>query len=1741
MPTVLPYFFSDSLRSRFTQDIHDAVGSSRISSEDGKWLQLLVGVSVEPNSDAPLPRADRLIIGDNSPANAELAGALLISDPTPGVAPVFLSTLTFGVERFESRTSLLSALQQRFGDVSDISTIEAERVEGSLFEARTLAIMRQQAGHLERLLVQLQELPDLRAAAGKALQTALVQRGVADSVDVFSQVVQILGTDPGANPVVSSVVGTQYLADAAVQAFSLNVLPTGLIRQFLDARGLVLPQAQSELFELALADVVSGVRDAYEQLLSDYWMSKRQDGRTARDFIGHALAECFLQHLLSSRAHGTMTEAEYRCLLSLLPSQPGNAQSIRVQRLSVTVAGQEPVKLVGVFLIDFPAEQPSSAFLYFSLSGFLRFDDPARAIAHVLSDPSRAELLFYSSLNDHLAIKEKGKLESYQDALANVFFSEFADSVIALQKRNLRYVLGLPPIQYEKNPVRVDDALDIRALLDGRLSNLHDSGRWRPEALPFGQTWGASIQASVGEHPTLVSEPSYNWIGKLKKLDVLLERVDVLHAGVEGCMRHALNRYLAVIGGPPLDARALWILPAAMDGVPVRLLSLALDRVCGYTQDPLSDSVVVAGLITPVLNRPLQRLPLALLEHILVCVQEEFPRRFEEQISQFYSRTVRQLDSSERPGVISGLVREYALRLELLVEKRTGLLPESVIESVQQLLDRPLPGLREALGESQVDAFTVSVQFDPESPAIQVPNAFVINNRLAHSSPALWVLSKGLVSFETLQALKDYIAARLTGFELVSHLSGVLAEPDRQRLLDHRTRTGTLDLKVKLQRIEEHFIETLQRGEVERQRSTVAYLYQQAVTWRVPSELFVNLLSAGERDDRNRQALGYLGVAIQFIIYKAIVPSWVSEASGTDQITLVNALQRFYVTCIGQKDFLFDIPSLYDYSCERLKSRFNTDFTEPRPDPESVRVTMAHYIPVPVAPGQTPQSIPAATQSVSETLVEYAIDRFLSRQDGVILLSSAHDKPLNASLTPAYVRDLVRSLDIAAGYRSMLDPILAATAPDYLKRRKLFVDQIPSLDILRAFALRLKNELSEQAYTVIENVLDMPDAIARLPVNGCKMVFSPLQLLPAKEGWEPTLVLNTYLMGPHESQSGPWVLYAPLHDEFVFKEYQDQAALLRDIHTSTYLQAYILDRVDPHLRKVYDKGGFVEPHLPFSAESSFDVPFDTPAPVTVQIDPYNGNCLLLMFEGALDTLKLQVQQHSVTNAEQRRAASRYLFTLGAEQVMALMPGRLGALVGIIQGQALLNLSVISAGGQHWGKALSEFMAALSVMISSGQNSSAFTSRTVDETSTLPDDAALSDTLLQLEDEPNESGFSWSNSSLTQQIRDRLREFEAHEIALDTLQRDELLSVYRDPATDRKYAAIGGKTYELQSDEDGWFIIAGKKIGPSVSLDADQQWKLDIQGGLKGGGGALTRIEGSVIDDLVDDLIVINARGMSEIRHSYREMAQAIEDAYVQAQHYLENCLANLTRRLPDGKPDPRTEKILADFFAQKVPDEHLYKVTKKAVTKIYEELMSPSMSPIDSKRYVVGINRVGNESASAFIFEADPLRRVFLTEQFFRLPTYRFKLNVIRSGEFKHGPHYRATILIHELSHLVLKTDDIAYLESQAPFVDLLDDASEYRLRIRNELTYQQQKTLSYHTDRDKLFRQLDEDAWRDLRRTDGNGKQTILRIAGKKTLDEARDVFYDDVRKRIDITLKNADSVALLVTLLGRERFMTR
>nr|GFD37598.1 hypothetical protein [Tanacetum cinerariifolium] len=84
-------------------------------------------------------------------------------------------------------------------------------------------------------------------------------------------------------------------------------------------------------------------------------------------------------------------------------------------------------------------------------------------------------------------------------------------------------------------------------------------------------------------------------------------------------------------------------------------------------------------------------------------------------------------------------------------------------------------------------------------------------------------------------------------------------------------------------------------------------------------------------------------------------------------------------------------------------------------------------------------------------------------------------------------------------------------------------------------------------------------------------------------------------------------------------------------------------------------------------------------------------------------------------------------------------------------------------------------------------------------------------------------------------------------------------------------------------------------------------------GLKGG-GLITRMRSALIDFDVDEIMVVKATGMTEIRARYRDKALQIAEAQLYSKRYLENCLDNLHIH-QRGKPlDPRVNKILADFY-----------------------------------------------------------------------------------------------------------------------------------------------------------------------------------------------------------------------------------
>jgi hypothetical protein len=85
-----------------------------------------------------------------------------------------------------------------------------------------------------------------------------------------------------------------------------------------------------------------------------------------------------------------------------------------------------------------------------------------------------------------------------------------------------------------------------------------------------------------------------------------------------------------------------------------------------------------------------------------------------------------------------------------------------------------------------------------------------------------------------------------------------------------------------------------------------------------------------------------------------------------------------------------------------------------------------------------------------------------------------------------------------------------------------------------------------------------------------------------------------------------------------------------------------------------------------------------------------------------------------------------------------------------------------------------------------------------------------------------------------------------------------------------------------------------------------------------------------------------------------------------------------------------------------------------------------------------------------------------------------------------------------------------------------------------------QTQALSILTPVTDLFKVLDEatDTWVDPGAIDDTDhiEDHILNLTGGTDLADARRIFYADPLKRIDTLLGNADSVAYLITTLGRQ-----
>jgi len=1037
--------------------------------------------------------------------------------------------------------------------------------------------------------------------------------------------------------------------------------------------------------------------------------------------------------------------------------------------------------------------------------------------------------------------------------------------------------------------------------------------------------------------------------------------------------------------------------------------------------------------------------------------------------------------------------------------------------------------LRTALGVPVTEAFSIALSSHDHC-AVALDDMLLLSPPLDQGGAVmLWRGTMGWRHFPSLERFAEVLRRQLNP----KRSGRAVTELDKAANTGpgtHVLSTSGNPLKIHLRRLDGHAVDALQQGVQQGQVQDVRQLLLRVVRWRFEAKPFIRLASAIERDGQLDNMLDGLSVRIDNGIFEAMLPSWINTASVGQLKLYYNVLRRLYLVSESGEDFLFDVPPLQDYARQRLVDQMRHDFPDQSLDPDRITLTSRRYVTALPAIGQVPSGVAAAATQQTETLTEYAINRFVTEQ-GTALSFAVEGQPQAANLlTLGYLQALVQRLNVGAAYMTLLRRALAPDDTNYALRHRLFVEQLPPTLLAVALPELLKGKLSAKAYAFIARVVDMPDGIARESVDGVRVILSPLQFV-ADEGMRPDPVTGVYLICPAQAEQGPVVLYALFHSAFTFREYASVEALMDDVRQDESLQQMLLQRIEPQVHRRYAHGGFTEPHLPFGV-GLYDVPLRSPGPVTVQVAEMKGNALKILFDGTVRLLLDIGISNSVTNEQADQASRAFLATLGLQQALTFVPGKLAQLVTLWQSQTLFRESVAAVSGHKWGEALSEFSAALGVMATAREQAVEELAGEAEERQ--PDGASA-----QHEGLP--WAFSWRGTSLNAEQRLRLHELEAQNVALSDMRHDDLLNIYLDKTNDTPYAVVAGKVYRVKRiPEEGRWLIVGVDgtTGPQLILDSDQRWQLDLNLRLRGGGGAVTRIKESAATSSAEGALVIEARGMPEIRSLYRHRAIQIGQAHLQAKRYLENCLDNLCALQPEALPAPPATQIIGDFFGVASPDQALLASVEHSIKALFDAVIDASLSPFSSPRFVLGSNRPGNERVTAFTIPQDPQQRIFLTERFFRKPGFHLGPQAAADG-FDTGAHCRAATLLHELSHLVLDTKDIAYLETTAPYADLLLGDNAGNLRLKSQIQRLHQHRLSAQTPEVDLFTVFDDGQWRDLTRDDGLGFASILRITAAKTLKEARKVFLADSHKRSQVMLKNADSVTLLILLLGRRNYL--
>jgi hypothetical protein len=828
------------------------------------------------------------------------------------------------------------------------------------------------------------------------------------------------------------------------------------------------------------------------------------------------------------------------------------------------------------------------------------------------------------------------------------------------------------------------------------------------------------------------------------------------------------------------------------------------------------------------------------------------------------------------------------------------------------------------------------------------------------------------------------------------------------------------------------------------------------------------------------------------------LPAWLGMAPLKEQRLHLELLEQYRISVDEDKDYLHGIKPLKSYVHETLTSLLGSRFPSKALNPDNIKITPDLSL---VGPARS--------------LTEFALNHVNIAQGSGFKVSSATVQALPAGLDQKAVRQLLLSLKIAQNYAKQVTDNLSTQAADVESRMLRFVKQLPWQLLQHAHQLKLLQRLSDSAFDLLRQVLDMPDAIARASVPGAEAIARPLELLKTT-GAAAVKAMGLYLIGPGDGKAGPQILYAPYHPGgSPFVEFDDEKSVVSALNTPGPLQDMLIRRLPDSEQTVF--------------RNLFKSTVGQPSEITLASNPIAGNLLTRFFHDNTQLLTQMLGSQSNATGQSDWEAVKHLFSSGIECISGLLPGKLAYVQFLWKAYKDALNSAEALQDHHWATALREFIAGAAQIVSLGRLSLegwADTAQTTGEAVAQPVATPV-------------IAKPWSQIRSTAALRTRLQPYETT-VELKDLKKSSTDGTYLEVASKKTFAAIAGKVYGVNKTGALWRMVKSAEEGPALLAASGNQLVIDPDIHTVHFGKVVSKMRNQYVNSYVArEILNIEARGMEEIRARHPEKARMIVQAIDMARYYAFNSLHNLVQ-LRKLVPGTRLDTFLKQFFDIGQVDKVLLEKIKQAIVPICIALVDPDEDWMNSQRFIVGTSRNPKDDIVAFVVDKDLQRNVHFTQNFFdqQLDWYKSSL----TQPFDVDGHSQAVTLIHEFAHLFSKAVDIAYLEARLPFSDLVTSVTAYGAEKKQSQLDLQREDLSMETPKEELFARWNSElqSWISLDSIPDElhiGK-AILRLTQSKTMDNAREAFLNvqESKFRTDVILHNADSIAFLICEMGRQ-----